>query len=603
VLPREAEGPGAGALTVNAPVVFQYQRALDAFRREGGSPPLLKRMSELISLLDLTTTLNSSLSGAEILEAALLIVMGQLQASRGALFVRAEGGGYRVQGSRGLPEGAPPRAHLDPLAGPEVIFRRQGARAEVFEAYGLEVLCPIFKADRPIAVLGLGPRADGHPFGEEEAAFLQSVAACAATPIENGLIYHELNRVNQRLSVKVFQLHNLFDVSRELTSSFDDEAIQSLVTTTLMGHLMVSRCALYRTGDGGLALAHARGVRGEELGRAFTEAEARPVIDALRSPLAVADLPPGPIRERLANSRMALVVPLSAGQNAQGFLAVGERVSGLPFTEEDREFAQTLARQAVAALESVRLHRLGLEQQRRDREMQIAREIQQSLFPRARPEVPGFEVAALSDPCQEVGGDLYDFIPLDGGRLALTVADVSGKGAPASILMASVHASLRAMAGSSPPAALMGRLNRFLRESTQENKYVTLFYAELDPGARRVVYVNGGHVPPCRVGADGECERLLAGGPALGLLEGADYQSGEAALAPGDVLAIVTDGVTEATSPEDREFGEEGLLRVLRAQRMQGADAVLDALVRSVRAWTGPAGCSDDLTALVLKAL
>ena len=588
---------------MNAPVVFQYQRALDAFRREGGSSPLLKRMSELISLLDLTTTLNSSLSGAEILDAALLIVMGEVPATRGALFVRAEGGGYQVQASRGLPPGAPAQADLGAIAGPEVIFRRQGACPEVFEAYGLEVLCPIFKAERPIAVLGLGPRADGHPFGDEEAAFLQSVAACAATPIENGLIYHELKRVNQRLSVKVFQLHNLFDVSRELTASFDDGVIQGLVTTTLMGHLMVSRCALYRTADGGLTLVHARGVRGEELGHAFTEAEARPVLAVLSAPLAVAELPPGPVRERLADSRMALVVPLSTGQTTEGFLAVGERVSGLPFTEEDREFAQTLARQAVAALESVRLHRLGLEQQRRDREMQIAREIQQSLFPHACPETPGFELAALSEPCQEVGGDHYDFIPLEGGRLALAVADVSGKGAPASILMASVHASLRAMAGSSPPAALMGRLNRFLRASTQENKYVTLFYAELDPGARRVVYVNGGHVPPCRVGFDGECERLLAGGPALGLLEGADYEAGETALRPGDVLAVVTDGVTEAASPEDREFGEEGLLRVLRAHRGQGARAVLNALVSSVHTWAGPAGCADDLTALVVKAL
>src|SRR5207249_1977768 len=99
---------------------------------------------------------------------------------------------------------------------------------------------------------------------------------------------------------------------RELTSTFDDEVIHGLVTTTLMGHLMVSRCALYRTANGALALAHARGVRGEEAGRAFTEAEAQPVLDALRTPLAVADLPPGPVRERLADSRMALVVPLSA---------------------------------------------------------------------------------------------------------------------------------------------------------------------------------------------------------------------------------------------------------------------------------------------------
>ena len=124
-------------MTVNAPVVFQYQRALDAFRREGGSSPLLKRMSELISLLDLTTTLNSSLSGAEILDAALLIVMGELPATRGALFVRGEsGGGYRVQASRGLPAGAPAHVELEPLGGPDVIFRRQGTYPGVFEAFG-----------------------------------------------------------------------------------------------------------------------------------------------------------------------------------------------------------------------------------------------------------------------------------------------------------------------------------------------------------------------------------------------------------------------------------------------------------------------------------
>src|SRR5207245_6381792 len=123
------------------------------------------------------------------------------------------------------------------------------------------------------------------------------------------------------------------------------------------------------------------------------------------------------------------------------------------------------------------------------------------------------EVAALSDPCQEVGGDHYDCIPLEGGRLALAVADVSGKGAPASILMASVHASLRAMAGSSPPAALMGRLNQFMLASTQENKYVTLFYAELDPATPRVVHVNGRHVPPGRPRLAGERKPAHTGRP------------------------------------------------------------------------------------------
>jgi sigma-B regulation protein RsbU (phosphoserine phosphatase) len=300
---------------------------------------------------------------------------------------------------------------------------------------------------------------------------------------------------------------------------------------------------------------------------------------------------------------MALLVPLVAGPRALGFLAVGARVSGVPFTEEDREFAQTLARQAVAALESVRLHRLSVEQQRRDREMQIAREIQQSLFPESFPAVPGFEVFALSLPCYEVGGDHYDLIPLAGGRLALAIADVSGKGAPASILMASVHASLRALAGTAEPAGLMGRINRFLFESTQANRYATVFYAELDPASRRLSYVNGGHIPPYCVGPRGREDRLATGGPALGIIEEAVYEEGDIVLEKGDLVAMVTDGVTEAASVDDCEFGDEHVIEVLRRRREDGAEGALRGLVEAVHAWTGPAGCADDLTALVLRAL
>jgi sigma-B regulation protein RsbU (phosphoserine phosphatase) len=275
----------------------------------------------------------------------------------------------------------------------------------------------------------------------------------------------------------------------------------------------------------------------------------------------------------------------------------------VPFTEEDREFAQTLARQAVAALESVRLHRLGVEQQRRDREMQIAREIQQSLFPACCPSVPGFEVFARSVPCHEVGGDHYDVIPLPGGRLALAIADVSGKGAPASILMASVHASLRALAGTATPASLMQRINRFLFENTQANRYATVFYAELDPASRRLSYVNGGHIPPYHVGPRGREDRLAEGGPALGVIEDASYAECEVVLEAGDLVAMVTDGVTEAASPEDVEFGDEGVIDVLRKSRGASAEGALGAVVEAVRVWTGPVGCADDLTALVLRAL
>ncbi len=566
------------------PVVFQYQQALDEFRREGREPPLLKRMSELISLLDLTTTLNSPLSGEEILDAALLIVLGELQASRGALLVREEDGRFRVRAARGLAPGGP---------------RECGSEAEA-AGLGLSLVCPVEKRGRTIALIGLGPRVDGRPYGEGDRGFLRSVAACAATPIENGLIYSELRELNQRLSVKVFQLHNLFDISRELTASFDEETIRNLVTTTLMGHLMVSRAAMYTASADGFVLACERGPRSDAA--ALLDPEASAAAEAIRMPTAVADLPQGALQDRLRRGRLALVVPLRSGERNDGFLAVGERASGAPFTEEDHDFAMTLARQALAALESVRLHKVRVEKQRQDREMQIAREIQQSLFPSERPLVPGFQVAAESRPCYQVGGDHFDFIPLPGGRLAIGIADVSGKGAPASILMASVHASLRALAGTARPVALAARLNQFLYESTQPNKYVTLVYGELDPATRRLTYVNAGHVPPYLVGGGGAARRLEKGGPALGLLDDARYEEGQIELQPGDLVAMVTDGVTEAQSPAGEEFGDARVELALARAAGLDAGAAVQYLVAAALEWAGSAGCSDDLTVLTLKA-
>ncbi len=583
---------------MTTPVVFQYQQALDEFRREGREPPLLKRMSELISLLDLSTTLGSTLSGAEILDAALLIVMGELQVSRGALYVASEEGRYQRRASRGLAPGAPDTVERTEV--PERPFV-PGPRDAALADAGFALVCPVRKAGRPIALLGLGPRAEGRAFGPEETGFLESLAACAATPIENGLIYEELRQVNRSLSVKVYQLHSLFDIGRELTASLDEEAIERLVTTTLMGHFLASRCALYRLSAEGLDLVHARGVKAGEAPRRVP-AGSEALLRALTGPRCVADLPEGALREALSGARFALAVPLAAGERLSGLLAVGERPGGRAFGEEDLDFAGALARQTQAALEAARSHRMRLEKERQDRDLQIARGIQQSLFPTTSPSVEGFELVAVSRSCFQVGGDYYDFIPLEGGRLGLVIADVSGKGTPASLMMASVHAWLRATAGTARPTQVLERLNRFLFASTQTSRYVTLFYGELDPERRSLVYVNAGHVPPYVRRKDGREARLTAGGPVIGLLDDVVLETGELVLEPGDLLAVVTDGVTEALSPGGDEFGDERVRRALLRAGDQGATGVLAALVADVDDWTGAAGCTDDLTALILRA-
>lgn len=537
--------------------------------------------------------------GEEILAVALRIAMAELGVERGALFEGGPDGRLAVRISHAPPVGAP--ASLG-LAAPLDDVSVPGPADEARLAHGLAVLCPVHRRDRPSAVLGLGPLPAGREHGPEETSFLRGLAACAALAGENARVCGELRRVNRELSASLFQLHNLFDLSRDLAGGREEDAIAGLVATTTLGHFLVSRCALYRLGERGLTLVQERGLPREAAKAAIPLEQARAALGGLVDPRDVLALPEGPLRRRLEEARLVLVVPLRAGTGLEGILALGERASGTPFSEEDREFALSLARQAAVALENSRLERLRLEKRRRDEELRTAREIQRSLLPAARPGLPGFEIAAESRPCFEVGGDAYDWIPLGQGRLALVVADVSGKGTPASLLMASVHAYLRALAGSVAPGELVARLNRFLFESTQPSRFVTLFYAELDAAARRLAYVNAGHVPPYRVGADGARGRLPGGGPALGLLEDACFAAGEVELQPGDVLAIVTDGVTEAESPDGREFGDEGVLASLRSRSGAGAAASLAGLVADVGAWAGAAGCADDLTAMVLTA-
>jgi sigma-B regulation protein RsbU (phosphoserine phosphatase) len=583
---------------VTIPVVQKCREELESLRREGREPALAARLSQLLSLLDLTTRLGWTPSGGEIPDAALDFVMGEMAVSAGALYLTGGGRSFERRALRGLDGPAPERLELsEDLSGAALPSGETKALARA----GVAVVCPVQKAGRMIALFGLGPRTDGAPFTPEDLAYLESLTATAATPIEGGLIDDERRRANRDLSVKVYQLQNLFDIGRELAATLDEDAIERLIVTTLMGHFLAARTALYHLRPRGLELGHARGARPGTLPERLT-GEPAWLAREFAGPRTVADLPDCELKALLLAGDFALVVPLVTPGRLEGLIAVGARPGGRPPEPGDLDFAAALARQAQAALEGSRLHQLRLEKGRQDRDLQIARQIQLGLLPKAAPRLAGFEIAGESRSCLQVGGDYFDYVPLAGGRLGLVIADVSGKGTPASLMMASVHAWLRALAGSESAPRVLERLNRFVYASTETSRYVTLFYGELDPATRRLVYVNAGHVPPFVVRAKGPEERLRSGGPVLGLLDEVALEPGELQLEPGDLLVAVTDGVTEAVDAKGREFGDERVRQALASREGAGASETLAGLLSAVDAWAGPAGCSDDLTALILRA-
>ena len=243
-------------------------------------------------------------------------------------------------------------------------------------------------------------------------------------------------------------------------------------------------------------------------------------------------------------------------------------------------------------------------QERLERDVEIAHEVQTRLFPLRDPEIPGLECHGVCLPAQGVSGDYYDFLPLEAGRTGIAVGDVAGKGLPAALLMASLQGSLRSFATLSElsPASLVVELNAQLHVLTERNRFATFFWAVFDEKARALTWVNAGHNAPMLVRASGAVERLSPSGAPLGAFARADYRQATTALSPGDLLVVFTDGVTEAVDPDEVEFGEARLERLLREAEGESVGALCDRIVAAVRAFEAGAPQNDDITLVVARA-
>jgi sigma-B regulation protein RsbU (phosphoserine phosphatase) len=265
----------------------------------------------------------------------------------------------------------------------------------------------------------------------------------------------------------------------------------------------------------------------------------------------------------------------------------------------------------VASLYRVRLELQASRRQlaRKDAELSFALEVQRALFPRRWPDQQALEFSGVCIPARGISGDYYDVISLPDGRLVFAIADISGKGISAAILMANLQAVLRTLAETiDSPCEICARLNRHLHQVTDSTRFATFFYAEWHPVARALRYVNAGHHPPVLVtaarvtSAVGETNgRLDCGGVPLGVFPDAEFQTGETTLAPGDLLVLYSDGVTEAASEMGEEFGEKRLRQVITSSKGKPLPEIQATILEAVRKWSGQEQ-EDDMTLLLVRA-
>jgi len=298
------------------------------------------------------------------------------------------------------------------------------------------------------------------------------------------------------------------------------------------------------------------------------------------------------------------VVPLLADGRAVGALVIDSRKPRL-LDEHEVRLLRLMGAQAAIAIEKARLHQEELKGQALENELAVAREIQLSLLPKHLPSVPDWEFASFYEAARQVGGDFYDFFDLPGEhrQLGVVVADVAGKGVPAALLMALSRTVIRARAmGGESPSAVLAQANELIGADSDSGLFLTAFYAALDTESGRMVYARAGHNPPLRVRAEGsDVQELKAQGTVLGVFDEIDLEERAIDVAPGDLLVLYTDGVTEAMDEQNRLFGEARLRELLAANHGASAAQVLQSVVDAVREHAGQVAQSDDLTLLVVK--
>ena len=448
------------------------------------------------------------------------------------------------------------------------------------------------------------------------------VVGLAAVAAIGGRFADRLRRwVDRRFFREAYEADAILsDLATKVRTMVETRPLLETVATRIAESLHIPRIAILLNDQGALQPAYALGygapppvtipADGVTVSRLRKQQHALVRFDDADSWV---QLTAGEERHALETLQPELLLPLSLNEKLLGLISLGPKQSEEPFSKTDIRLLDSVAAQTGLALENGRLTAaVAAEVEARTkqaRDIEIARDVQQRLLPQDFPPISGLDYAGTCRAALGVGGDYYDFIPLSKTRLGIAIGDVSGKGIPAALLMASLRAYLRGAQTIHHQADLtevMRNLNMLVYESSAANRYATFFYGELDLTTRVLTYVNAGHNPPMlfREIVNGlDVARLDTGGPVIGLIEQCVYQQDSVTLTAGDVLVAYTDGISEAMNAANEEWGEERFMAAIEAARVMPARTLIDRLMVAADAFVAGAPQHDDMTLLIVRAL
>ena len=417
-----------------------------------------------------------------------------------------------------------------------------------------------------------------------------------------------------RLDHKIRRLSTLIEVNGIISSSLDlDQILENVMTISKqVMNADASSLMLIDEKTNELVYQVALGTVGEKLKQEFRLTMGQGIAGTVAQegkPLLLEDAYDHPKFYRGHDeatgyhTRSMITVPLKVGERITGVAQVINRLDDKPFDADDLELFVALCSMAAIAIDNAKMHRSLMERQRLMKDMEFARTVQESFLPQQTPVVKNYTFSAHYTPAQEVGGDFYDFIQLDGGRIGVVIGDVSGKGVPAALYMAKLGSDMKTLAFSeADPVSVVRQLNDLLVERSRRGMFATLLYIELDSRSDRLVMVSAGHLPPIIRKADGSLKKLAApGGSPLGILAGMKFGKESASLERGDTVILYTDGIVEAMNGREELYGYERFEKLLR-NGPADPEALKTAIITDVNKFTGLSPQHDDMTLVCFGA-
>jgi sigma-B regulation protein RsbU (phosphoserine phosphatase) len=413
------------------------------------------------------------------------------------------------------------------------------------------------------------------------------------------------------------KLRMLLDITRKISQSLDLQEVLNLVMDTLdslipydAAGIFVVKCDEARVAEGEEpCVFQAEAVRGYDideltnlhlkigeglLGQVVRTAQPVNSPDVRNEPLYI---------NARGETRSEMLAPIISNTEVIGVFDL-ESDELNAYSEDDLQVLMLLAAQVAIIIEKVMLHEQLIEKKRLEGQLEVARQVQLELLPAKDPRLAGYDISAYNFPTEEVSGDYYDWVKIFDDQIGLVIADVSGKGVPAALLMAFLRASLRAAThiGYSPQVS-MAKVNYLLWESIERNQFVTAFYGILDATNRTLAYTNAGHNPPLLLTGDGKHRFIERGSLPLGMFKDTRYHEYYQTIEPGEMLVLYTDGVTEAQNRTGEEYGRDRLALAVKANQTLSARDLIAAVHKEVIEWTDGKGATDDVTFFVIKAL